>query len=138
MTVAQAATLDALGGGALRLGPLGKRLGIAPSTLTRNLARLEEAGLVAKLQDETDGRACCVELTAAGRKAAERVESQEQAFARAVLERIPPARRDAVVAALGDLMHAVREATEACCPGAFDHLMEDFPREASRPERCCE
>jgi hypothetical protein len=26
---------------------------------------------------------------------------------------------------LADLLGAVREATEGCCPGAFDHLMRD-------------
>ena len=48
MTVAQAATLEALSDGGLRLSDLGKRLGIAPSTLTRNLTRLEERGLIRK------------------------------------------------------------------------------------------
>ena len=47
MTVAQAATLETLSTeGAMRLGDLCARLGIAPSTLTRNLLRLEERGLV--------------------------------------------------------------------------------------------
>jgi len=44
----------------------------------------------------------------------------------ALLERIPEDRRAAVVESLGDLLAAVRGATEACCPGAFDHLMEGF------------
>ena len=57
MTVAQAATLEALGDGNLRLSDLGKRLGIAPSTLTRNLARLEERDLIRKEPDPIDGRA---------------------------------------------------------------------------------
>ena len=43
--MAQAATLETLRAeGAMRLGDLGRRLGIAPSTLTRNLARLEQSG----------------------------------------------------------------------------------------------
>ncbi len=47
VTVAQAAALEALSGhGPMRLKELGQRLGIAPSTLTRNLERLIEAGLV--------------------------------------------------------------------------------------------
>src|SRR3972149_1461000 len=55
MTVAQAATLQALGReGALRLGRLGKLLGIAPSTLTRNLTRLEQAALVRRTPDRYD------------------------------------------------------------------------------------
>jgi DNA-binding MarR family transcriptional regulator len=128
MTVAQAATLDVLKAeGALRLSELGRRLGITPSTLTRNLARLEAAGLVVRSGDADDARAFQVALTEAGRKVAARLETQEQAFNQAVLERIPKERRRAVVEALSDLLVAVREATETCCPGAFDHLMVDFP-----------
>ena len=129
VTVAQAATLEALGHeGTLRLGDLGRRLGIAPSTLTRNLARLEETGLVARSADPEDARSARVALTGAGTRAADRLERQQQAFARAVLERLPAEKREAVVENLVELLVAVREATEECCPGAFDHLMADFPR----------
>jgi len=128
MTVAQAATLEVLKAeGVLRLSALGRRLGIAPSTLTRNLARLLEAGLVARSGDARDGRAARVALTEQGRAAAARLEAQERAFSRAILERIPASRRAASVDALSDLLRAVREASESCCPGAFDHLMTDFP-----------
>lgn len=146
LTVAQAATLEALRvSGPLRLGELGRRLGITPSTLSRNLARLADAGLVERSADEVDARAARVVLTPAGAAAAEQVERQEQGFARAVLERLPEERRAAVVRGLRDLLTAVREATEACCPGAFDHLMTEFPRGGSRHEKetddgkdCCQ
>ena len=146
LTVAQAATLETLRmTGPLRLGELGRRLGITPSTLTRNLARLVDAGLVERRADERDARALSVELTENGVRAAEGVERQEDAFARSVLERIPAERREAVVQGLTDLLVAVREATEACCPGAFDHLMMEFPRVAAEEDedksdetRCCE
>ena len=125
VTVAQAAALEALGAeGPLRLGDLGRRLGIAPSTLTRNLARLEASGLVAREEDAEDARSARVGLTAAGRRAARAVEAQEEGFAAQVLGRIPAARRAVVVESLGDLLVAVRAATEECCPGAFDHLMQ--------------
>jgi DNA-binding MarR family transcriptional regulator len=136
VTVAQAATLETLGAlGPMRLGALGRRLGITPSTLTRNLARLDEDGLVTRVPDSEDGRAFRVGLTASGRKAATRLERQEEAFAEAVLLRLPPQKRPVVIAAVRDLLVAVRAATESCCPGAFDHLMEGFPREESRTER---
>src|SRR5512134_250955 len=77
LTVAQAATLEALRPKALRLGALAQCLGIAPSTLTRNLARLEAERLVAREPDLEDSRAALVKLTAAGEKAAARVEEQE-------------------------------------------------------------
>lgn len=124
VTVAQAAALEALGAeGPMRLGELGRRLGIAPSTLTRNLARLEASGLVVREADPGDARSSRVGLTAPGRRSALAVAAQEDDFAREVLERIPEPRRAAVVESLGDLLAAVRAATEECCPGAFDHLM---------------
>jgi len=127
VTVAQAAALEALfGHGPTRLSELGRRLGIAPSTLTRNLDRLVEAGLVVRQTDARDARAARVRLTAAGRRAALGVADREEDFARQVLERIPEGRRAAVVESLGDLLAAVRGATEACCPGAYDHLLEGF------------
>lgn len=124
LTVAQAATLEALREGAVRLGPLARRLGITPSTLTRNLARLESEGLVSRDADPEDARAARVQLTLPGERAAARVEQQELAFAEGILARLGPARRSEVMQALGELLGAVRDATEECCPGAFDHLME--------------
>jgi DNA-binding MarR family transcriptional regulator len=124
VTVAQAAALEALGAeGPTRLGDLGRRLGIAPSTLTRNLARLEASGLVHREADPQDARSARVGLTTLGRRAARAVAAQEEGFARQVLARIPAARRAVVVESLGELLAAVRAATEECCPGAFDHLM---------------
>ncbi|MCG6947662.1 MAG: MarR family winged helix-turn-helix transcriptional regulator [Acidobacteria bacterium] len=123
MTVAQAATLDALSDGAMRLRDLGNRLGIAPSTLSRNLARLEERGLIEKEPDPVDGRAQTVALTAAGETAAGDVRRQEQAFARSVLDCLPLSTASETLSVLEDLLLAVRGATEACCPGAYDHLM---------------
>jgi DNA-binding MarR family transcriptional regulator len=134
VTVAQAAALAALGAeGPTRLQDLGRRLGIAPSTLTRNLVRLEAAGLVERKADPDDARSARVGLTAEGRRAARAVLAQEEDFARQVLARIPAARRGSVVEALGELLAAVRAATEECCPGAFDHLMAGV--EGAGPER---
>ena len=134
MTVAQAATLETLlREGPMRLGVLGARLGISPSTLTRNLARLEKRGLVARTADRRDSRALGAALTSAGRRAAARVARQEVAFARLVLERIDPERRRETLDLLADLLRAVRLATETCCPGAFDHLMPEYPSTADDP-----
>jgi DNA-binding MarR family transcriptional regulator len=132
VTVAQAAALEALfGHGPMRLSDLGKRLGIAPSTLTRNLERLIDAGLVVRTADARDARSARVRLSAAGRRAARGVAAQEEGFARQVLERIPAERRAALVESLAELLAAVRGATEECCPGAFDHLMEGFGQAAT-------
>jgi len=139
MTVAQAATIETLAAtGPLRLGDLGRRLGITPSTLTRNLARLLESGLVERETDADDARASRVALTVAGRRSAEQLAEQEADFGREILERLPPDRRQAVVLALQDLLVAVREATERCCPGAFDHLMTDYPETGGCCDERCE
>ena len=145
LTVAQAATLEALAGGeALRLGPLARRLGIAPSTLTRNLERLEADGLVKRETDAEDARASRVQLTATGERAARRVVAQEEAFAAEILARLGEGRAGAALTALTDLLRAVHGATEKCCPGAFDHLMEgvacqalDVARRGREREGCC-
>jgi DNA-binding MarR family transcriptional regulator len=129
MTVAQAATLETLAAeGPMRLGDLGSRLGVAPSTLTRNLARLEERGLVKRDKERGDARAFRAALTAAGTRAAADVMKQDLAFAGDVLSRFPAGSRAASLEAVEGLLVAVRDATESCCPGAFDHLMSGIPR----------
>lgn len=133
LTVAQSATLNTLlSAGPLRLGALGRRLGITASTLTRNIDRLEEAGLVEREVDPEDARAMRVRLTRSGRAAAGRVARQEQAFAESMLARVPAGHRAELVRSLDLLLSAVVGATHVCCPGAFDHLMEGFPRVSSR------
>jgi DNA-binding MarR family transcriptional regulator len=139
VTVAQAATLETLlNEGAMRLGPLGRRLGVTPSTLSRNMERLEAAGLVRRQSDPEDARAARVSLTPRGRAAAGELERQEVAFARQILERLPARRREAVSAAFRELLVAVREATETCCPGAYEHLMEGLPGQGERSGAGCE
>jgi DNA-binding MarR family transcriptional regulator len=139
ITVAQAGTLDALAvAGPMRQTELGRQLGVAPSTLTRNLTRLLDAGLAERLADPDDARASQIRLSAEGARAVEAVRRQEQAFARDVLERLPADRRAAIVDGLRLLLAAVRGATESCCPGAFDHLMNDFPEETKNGNRCCQ
>ena len=129
MTVAQAATLEALRrDGPQRQGDLSRRLGVAPSTLTRNLERLEERGLVRRGSDSADSRAQRIALTSRGSDAADEVEQQEIAFARSVLGRLDrPDRRDAVDR-VEALVRAMMDATEECCPGAFEHLTPERGR----------
>jgi DNA-binding MarR family transcriptional regulator len=138
MTVAQAAALDALNrANGLRTGELGRRLGITPSTMTRNLARLVDRGLVTTSRDPEDGRSSTVRLTRVGREAAAAVQRQEEAFFELVLAQLPDDRTDDIVAALELLWAAVRTATERCCPGAFDHLIDDPPACERSPTHDC-
>jgi DNA-binding MarR family transcriptional regulator len=127
MTIAQAATLEALGDRPLRLGRLGRRLGVSPSTLTRNLRRLEERGWVERTADPEDARASRAALTASGRAAAAEVEQRELEFAAEILSHLDPEQRRALAGVFERLLLAVRRASERCCPGAFDHLMTEFP-----------
>jgi DNA-binding MarR family transcriptional regulator len=125
MTVAQAATLEALEiEGPLRLGDLGRRMGIHPSTLTRNLRRLEERGLVERTSESGDGRAARARLTERGRDAAREVERQSVQFARTVLDHLPEKRRAEVLCGVRELLDAVHDATQTCCQGAYDHLLQ--------------
>jgi DNA-binding MarR family transcriptional regulator len=116
ITPAQAATLDTLRrGGPLRLSALATRLRIRPSTLTRNVRRMEAHGLIERLRDARDARAERVSLTAVGAATARSFETLEEDLALDVLRRVPARRRASVVAGLMELVRAFSEATEACC-----------------------
>jgi DNA-binding MarR family transcriptional regulator len=134
MTVAQAATLAALAGGdGIRLGVLRRRLGITPSTLTRNLQRLRARGLVSVAADAGDRRASVVALTELGRRAAADLARQEEGFAALVAAALGPSGAGEVLAALERLLAAIRTASQGCCPGAFDHLMSSPEWTQGRP-----
>ena len=123
MTVAQAATIEALAQeGDLRLGTLAQRLGIDTSTLTRNVGRLKDLGLVHTIPDPTDRRATVARLTDDGRTAARRVARIDAEFARSVHTALGPDGAEETLHVLDRLLAAVRSASEGCCPGAFDHL----------------
>ena len=133
MTVAQAAALEALRAeGPQRPGALGRRLGISPSTVSRNLGLLEERGLIERVADPRDGRASRVRLTRRGRSAGVQVDEYKHRFALSVLDELAPRRRREVLEGLEELLAAIRRATESCCPGAFDHLVEEIG-----PTGCC-
>lgn len=129
-TVAQAAALSALRmAGPTRAGDLGRRLGIDPSTLSRNLDRLETRGLVRRVAGTGDARVRHVELTAAGQEAAAAVAEQEEEFARSILDHLPDNGESAVLTALELLLEAIRRATSGCCPGVYDHLFNQIDQE---------
>ena len=124
MTVAQAATLDVLNReNGLRLGELGRRLGVSNSTLTRNLDRLRRRGLVSTSPDPADRRAFIVSLTPAGRRSAAEVARIEEGFARAIAADLGAPCTTEIIDLMDQLLAAIRSASDECCPGAFDHLM---------------
>jgi len=118
MTVAQAATLESLDRRCgMTLGELARELGISPSTVTRNVDRLVERGLVRRERHPGDRRSFRVVLTSGGREAAAAVDGVEQAFAADILEHLRRSGRTDVVDSLERLVAAVRAATDGCCPG---------------------
>jgi DNA-binding MarR family transcriptional regulator len=130
MTVAQAATLRALAAeDDRRSSNLSRHLGVSPSTLTRNLDRLEERGLVERTVDPSDRRAMRISLTLAGREAAATAEATELVFIQDVLDRLSSAGVRDVVPVLEQLLAAVRGATERCCPGAFEYPPKELSNE---------
>ena len=132
MTLAQAAVIHVLLlEGPMRMGPLGRRLGIAPSTLTRNAEPIERAGLIRRAADPHDGRAQVLCLTAAGERAAREIERNNLRFSRQVLEALPPARRRRAVDGLVDLLGAIDTVAGPCCPDAFLPV-RDFVRATKR------
>ena len=79
---------------------------------------------MSRVLDPDDARACLVALTPRGRRAAEQLEIQEEHFAADVLARVSIEHRGIILDALTHLVQAVHDATESCCPGAYDHLVE--------------
>ena len=99
ITPAQAATLTTLRrAGPLRLGALATHLRVRPSTLTRNVRRIEEHWLIGRLRDSGDARAERVSFTAVAAATARSFETLEEDLALDVLRRIPAGRRASAVA----------------------------------------
>lgn len=72
---------------ARRLGEIADDLLLATHAVSPIIDRLEEAGLVRRVKDESDGRAIQVELTKAGKELeAEAVNVQEEVRCRTMLE----------------------------------------------------
>ena len=132
MTVAQAATITVLHvEGPLRLSVLSRRLGIAPSTLTRNVERIERRGLVERIADPEDGRATLLRLSAAGRRQGQTLEERNEVAARYLLNELSQGRRRRLLAGLRDLLKTLDSVSESCGPDGCDQPLGD---PASRPE----
>jgi DNA-binding MarR family transcriptional regulator len=86
--------------GPMRLGDLAVREGVAPPTLTRMIAVLEDAGYVTRRTDEADRRAVRVSVTDAGvRVVADALDARAEVLGER-LARLPQSDRDAIRAVL--------------------------------------
>jgi DNA-binding MarR family transcriptional regulator len=86
--------------GPLRLGDLAAAEGIAPSTLTRMVAVLEELGYVRRDADPTDARASTLAVTPRGHETLERLREEGTVMLTESLKLLTAAQRAALAAAL--------------------------------------
>ncbi|MDP9342579.1 MAG: MarR family winged helix-turn-helix transcriptional regulator [Actinomycetota bacterium] len=104
----QLAALTVLAQGDVRMGDLAARLGLAESSLTRLVDRLQTVGLADRHPAAGDRR--CVEagLTAEGRRVMRRVRAERREFLREILETLEPAERGELVRLFGVVAEALR------------------------------
>jgi DNA-binding MarR family transcriptional regulator len=89
--------------GPLRLGDLAAAEGIAPSTLTRLVTVLEDAGYVTRRPDPADARASTITITELGHQTMERLRDEGTAMLTQSLLLLSPEQRAALAAALPSL-----------------------------------
>ena len=86
--------------GPMRLGDLAAVEGIAPSTLTRLVAALEDIGYVERCPDPSDARASTLAITAHGHDALERIREESTLLLAQSLMLLTSEQRGALAAAL--------------------------------------
>lgn len=97
--------------GPLRLGDLAAAEGIAPSTLTRLVAVLEELGYVQRCADPKDARASTLAITPAGHETLERLRAEGTALLTESLMLLTAEQRIALAAALPALEQLAEDPT---------------------------
>ncbi len=86
----QLQALAVLAGGDVRMRELARRLGLATSTVTRLVDRLEAAGLAERRSERPDRRSVLVGLTTPGREALHAVRRRLRAFLRDLIAGLTP------------------------------------------------
>ncbi len=108
VTPQQAETLQLIAErGAVSTSSLAQLLGIDPSTASRNLAGLEDAGLVTRKKASDDGRQTDVRLTPRGKRAADAVAGGTGQSLGALLDRVNRSERQKVIDAMETLAKAL-------------------------------
>ncbi len=95
----------------VRLGELRRGLGLDSGYLSRLLRHLEDEGLVGVERDPADGRQRLARLTARGRRERGRLDGRSRRLADALIDPLPPARRDELASALATAERLLRAAT---------------------------
>lgn len=106
VTLPQFRMLVVLDAGPTNLSGLADALDVAPSTAMRMVDRLVEAGRVERSVVPDNRRETHLTLTALGRRTVRTVTARRRRDLQAVVERIPPNRRAAVAAAMGEFAEA--------------------------------
>lgn len=86
--------------GPMRLGDLAAIEGIAPSTLTRLVAALEDSGHVRRCPDPADARATMLAITEGGHATLERIRAESTAILTHFLGELTPEQQTTLAAAL--------------------------------------
>ena len=94
--------------GPLTPSELAQRERVQRPTVTRVLARLEEAGLVDRAADPQDRRSCLLSVSVEGRQLLETVRARKDAFLARRIDALEPADRDALERAAA-IMERMRE-----------------------------
>jgi DNA-binding MarR family transcriptional regulator len=95
--------LHLVGVGPLRAADVVERTGLDKSTVSRQIARLMELGLVERVVDPSDGRARLVQLTEVGARRLEKVRADRRAQLRATFTTWPTAEITEFARLLGKL-----------------------------------
>jgi len=92
---------------------LARHVGVAPSTMSLTLDRLEKGAYVQRRKDSTDGRRTMIFLTAEGDRIKRKQKVLEPDLIAAMLSRMPAARRKEAIAGLRSLTDAATEFVES-------------------------
>jgi DNA-binding MarR family transcriptional regulator len=95
--------------GPLRIGELAAYEQVAAPSLTRTVAPLAAAGLIAKQPDPTDGRSSLVTITPEGDDVLDRIRRTRSGLLARRMARLDPDRLDALLAALPALEQLLTE-----------------------------
>lgn len=96
-------------GGTRTVTVLGEELGLTASAVTQMANRLQDAGLVERVEDPIDRRVKHLALTSEARDRMHKRQEKRVARVQSVLERLDPAQQQAIVNALQLFVEAVDE-----------------------------
>ncbi|MEV3984250.1 MarR family transcriptional regulator [Nonomuraea sp. NPDC049758] len=104
LTPQQAQLLCLLVGGPIGMTGLTRALHLEKSSLTGLVDRAEKRGLVARVRDARDRRACLIELTPAGAEIAVRAHDGVAARLETLAAGLPARHRDLLATAIGEIL----------------------------------